>query len=1110
LPVQVGRYRIEGEIGRGGMGVVLRAHDGAFNRTLAVKMLLKGHQDRPESKQRFLEEAQVLGQLQHPGIPPVHDLGELSDGRPFFAMKLIKGRTLAELLRERPSPAHDLPRFLTIFDHLCQTLAYAHSRGILHRDLKPSNVMVGAFGEVQVMDWGLAKVLGSERKSETGIQSEEMSTIATVRSASAESSTQDGAVLGTPAYMAPEQARGEIDQLDERCDVFGLGAILCALLTGQPPYVASSKAEVYSLAARADLTEALARLEACGADAELVALARACLAPELRERPRHAGEVADCVAAYQAQVQERLKQAEVDRARALEERKRRKLTLALAAAVLLLVLAGGSGAWLVQQQHAADMARQQEAEGKARDRMDQARALLQTAWQTADFARLADARAQADQAIEIAASASDAVQQEAARLQEEIKTRISAAQKNRALLAALLDVIQPRETQTYEKGEKGVMMAVALPSAEEQFASAFRRWNAGLDLDRTPLEKVVTLLQAQPEPVVQEVVAGLDEWALQRRRKGRPEAEWRRLLEIAERLDRNDRRKEVRRLLTSSPQKRTKATATQWDKVRADLRQLATKVDVTREPVLGLLSLARVLYAFGEERTAEKLLRAAVAVHRGEALLLFNLGQLLEQKKPPQLAEAIECYRAACAVRPQLGVALGLALVEAKRADEGEAVFRDLVRREPNNPEMYYYLGIALREQKKLDAAVAAYHKALALRPDYASAYNNLGNALHDQKKLDAAVAAYHKALGLRPDYARAFYNLGLTLRAQKKPEEAVAAYQKATTLRPDYAAAYYCLGNALYDQKKLGEAVAAYQKVIALRPNFAEAYHNLGIALYQQKKLDEAAAAYHKALALRPDYAEAYYSLGNTFATQKKLDAAVAAYQKAIALRPDDAEAYNNLGIALRQQKKLDKAVAAFCKAKELLPGHPLIRNNLQQTERWLELDKKLPAVLAGKEVPPTAPECLEMADFCAHYRHYYVAAARFLSDALSSKPSLAANTLARVRYDAACYAALAAAGKGEDAAKLKDQDRSRLRQQALVWLKENLKWYTEQIEGADAQMRAALQKTLQHWQQDTDLVSVREPKELTRLPATERASWQQLWADVEKLRQKVSGSSP
>jgi serine/threonine-protein kinase len=210
LPAQIGGYRIEGEIARGGMGIVLRAHDDRFGRSLAVKVLQEKYRGNPEVARRFLEEAQVMGQLQHPGIPPVYDLGELSDGRPFFALKLIKGRTLAELLHERPHPGHDLARWVALFGQVCQTIAYAHSRGILHRDLKPSNIMVGAFGEVQVMDWGLAKVLGSQAAAEAAIQTEEMSTIARVRTAEDDLATQAGAVLGTPAYMPPSRPAAKL------------------------------------------------------------------------------------------------------------------------------------------------------------------------------------------------------------------------------------------------------------------------------------------------------------------------------------------------------------------------------------------------------------------------------------------------------------------------------------------------------------------------------------------------------------------------------------------------------------------------------------------------------------------------------------------------------------------------------------------------------------------------------------------------------------------------------------------------------------------------------------------------------------------------------------
>ena len=157
----LGRYQLQGEIARGGMGAILKGRDVDLGRDLALKVLLESHQGNPEIVSRFIEEAQIGGQLQHPGIAPVYELGTFPepDRRPYFAMKLVKGQTLAALLRERTDPAHETARFLAIFEQVCQTMAYAHARGVIHRDLKPSNVMVGSFGEVQVMDWGLAKVL---------------------------------------------------------------------------------------------------------------------------------------------------------------------------------------------------------------------------------------------------------------------------------------------------------------------------------------------------------------------------------------------------------------------------------------------------------------------------------------------------------------------------------------------------------------------------------------------------------------------------------------------------------------------------------------------------------------------------------------------------------------------------------------------------------------------------------------------------------------------------------------------------------------------------------------------------------------------------------------
>jgi serine/threonine protein kinase len=254
------------------MGVVYRATDTVLSRDVAVKVLQDRFGPASAAARRFHDEARITAQLQHPAIPPVHDLGTLPDGRPFLAMKLVKGRTLEDLLVERPSPATDRGRFLAVFEAVCQALAFAHDKGVIHRDLKPANVMVGAFGEVQVMDWGLAKVLGARPAATDDPQATTGGTeVRTLRDSDGRY-TQAGSILGTPAYMSPEQAIGAVDRVDARSDVFGLGGMLAAILTGHPPFHGDTGEAVRQAAALGQVQDCFTRLDASGADPELVAL----------------------------------------------------------------------------------------------------------------------------------------------------------------------------------------------------------------------------------------------------------------------------------------------------------------------------------------------------------------------------------------------------------------------------------------------------------------------------------------------------------------------------------------------------------------------------------------------------------------------------------------------------------------------------------------------------------------------------------------------------------------------------------------------------------------------------------------------------------------------
>jgi len=255
-PLWDGRIRIKGEVGRGAMGFILRGRDTRLRRELALKVAPASREELPKQQlARFIEEAQVTAQLEHPNVVPVHDFGVDPDGRAYFSMKLIRGQSLEEILEKRGRgdaktlSEFGLRRLLDVFMQVCQALEYAHAKGVIHRDLKPANIMVGDFSEVLVMDWGVAKLKGrpdrpvpsqnpsqpdSEQSPMPSMVSIESKGVSSVRAEKTAWRTQLGTVVGTPAYMSPEQAQGE--SVDERSDLYSLGVMLYELLTGRVPF----------------------------------------------------------------------------------------------------------------------------------------------------------------------------------------------------------------------------------------------------------------------------------------------------------------------------------------------------------------------------------------------------------------------------------------------------------------------------------------------------------------------------------------------------------------------------------------------------------------------------------------------------------------------------------------------------------------------------------------------------------------------------------------------------------------------------------------------------------------------------------------------------------
>ena len=329
---QPGHYQIKRELARGGQAVVFIAHDRHMGRDVAFKQLLPG--GPRDAEERFLREARVAGQLEHPGVVPVYELGRRAGTNHLYcAMRLVRGRSLAAALKESKGRAR--LKLLSTFVQLCQTIAYAHGRGVVHRDIKPENVMLGAFGETVLLDWGVAKLRGGD----DDIQD----VLAVPKVNERFDATQEGDVIGTPAYMSPEQALGNVKEVDEQSDVWSLGAVLYEILTGRPPYTEKNAVQLLIKIAKDKFPPVLQ--VAPETPRELAFICERALEKIKKRRYRTALEVAADIEAFRAGG--RVQGIEYSPAQILGKWVRRNLPLAIACGVALILMAGaGVRIWL--------------------------------------------------------------------------------------------------------------------------------------------------------------------------------------------------------------------------------------------------------------------------------------------------------------------------------------------------------------------------------------------------------------------------------------------------------------------------------------------------------------------------------------------------------------------------------------------------------------------------------------------------------------------------------------------------------------------------------------------------------------------------------------------
>jgi serine/threonine-protein kinase len=1049
-------YQVEAVLGRGGMGIVYKAQHLRLNRPVALKMLLPGAYAGLEERERFLREAEAVASLRHANLVQVHDVGD-HDGRPYFTMEYVEGGNLAQKLLGKPQPALQAAELVAT---LAEAVQVAHQSGIVHRDLKPANILLQSKAK--------SGNLESDHERNGGFRiSDFIPKIADFGLArhfdSVTALTRTGDRMGTPSYMAPEQAMGKTRAIGPAADIYSLGAVLYELLTGSPPFRGETTAETELQVIFQDPVPPSRLNPRVPRDLETICLK--CLAKDPPRRYASAAALADDLHRFQ-----RGEPIAARRPGSVERlskwvRRRPAVAALLGATLLLTIILIGGSLWLAV--HHGQL--RQAVEGDLREVT-----VLQ------HQARWTDARAALERA-EARLGAGDLGD-------GGLRQRIDQARRDLDLVIELDRIRLSRATSADD-------LPYYKSLADRQYLSVFEE--SGLANVDDPSDVVAKRINASAVHLA--LLAALDDWTICVTDMSR--RDW--LLAIARETDPDPLGWGER---IRDPEK--------WDD-RAALSELVEAVPVKGQSVSLLLGLGARLRASGGDATG--FLKRIQKEHPADFWANMVLGDALFNAAP---AEAAGFYRAGLASRPEAAVAytaLGDALRTQNRHDEAISYYRQALQIDPNYARGHTNLGNFLKDVGQTTEAIACFRKALQIDPHYAWAHLGLANALSESGQLEEALEHYRQFLETGPNIPHVVNILRSDRVRRGQGEEVRREWKKALDLDPPnhdswFGYAELCLFLGDVDEYRRARQALIRRFGDTSDPWVAEKTAR-AILLRSPSDADlrTAVELVDRALAARattPEWVQPYFLFAKGLAEyrQGEVESAIATMK---------AKAGTVMGpcprfvIAMAQYRLGDEQEALTTLAAAIVTvdwslaevrSHDYWLWHVLRREAETLILPNIASFLAGKYEPRDNTERLALLGVC-RFKNRTHASAKLYAAAFAADATLADNLWLNHRYNAARSAALAGCGHGEDATRLGAAERKHWRDQARKWLQADLAARIRALDADPNAGHAGLRNALTSWHEDHDLACIRDPGELNKLAAEERKEYRALWAEVDAV---------